>query len=99
VGAQNEERKWELLESYPIYMYMQTVQFLYFFIAIVVFIKAFTNRVKMDFLVILSAIFTVDMFSFLIMWEASPRYVIAVMPFYMLLLTKLASESEADLLR
>lgn len=99
VGAQNEERKWKLLESYPIYMYMQTLQFLYFFIAIVVFIKAFTNRVKIDALVLLSAIFTVGMFLFLIMWEASPRYVIAVMPFYMLLLTKLAPESEAELLR
>ena len=53
----------------------------------------------MDSLILLSAIFTVGMFLFLIIWEASPRYVIAVMPFYMLLLTKLAPVREADLLR
>ena len=94
VGAQNEARKWELLESYPTYIYMQTMQFLYFFIALLVFIKAFINRVKIDSLILLSAIFTVGMFLFLILWEASPRYVIAVMPFYMLLLTKLTPIQE-----
>ena len=94
IGAQNEARKWELLESYPNYIYMQTMQFIYFFIALLVFIKAFFNRVKIDSLILLSAIFTVGMFLFLIIWEASPRYVIAVMPFYMLLLTKLTPIQE-----
>ncbi|CZR10256.1 Dolichyl-phosphate-mannose-protein mannosyltransferase [Trichococcus flocculiformis] len=94
IGAQNEKQKVNLLESYPTYIYMQSMQFLYFFIASLVFIKAFFNRIKVDPIILLSSIFTVGMFLFLIIWEASPRYVIAVMPFYMLLLTKLAPIQE-----
>lgn len=91
ISATNEEKELELLNSYSKYMYMQTLQFLYYLIAMYAFVKGIR---KNDSLTLLSAIFTIGMFSFLILWEAAPRYIISLLPFYMLLFANITTHKK-----
>ncbi|MFL2077009.1 ArnT family glycosyltransferase [Marinilactibacillus psychrotolerans] len=69
-----------LRESRYLYTFLQTVQYIYYLIFLLVFLKIFIFLPKNAFLYI-STFFVIGMFFFLLMWEASPRYSMTVMPF------------------
>lgn len=87
-SGENTEKANELNNSYFVYMLMQTLQFLYYFVALYVFVQTFRNKISIDSITLLTALFTVGMFLFLLLWEASPRYIISLIPFYIILFSR-----------
>ncbi|MCM3511405.1 ArnT family glycosyltransferase [Carnobacterium inhibens] len=61
-------------------LYMQTIQMIYYFILLFVFIKLFIKG-DGNLYILLTCLFLVGMFLFLLFWEASPRYAMTIMSF------------------
>lgn len=96
VSGENKENVNKLNTSYLFYMIMQTLQFVYYFSALYVFVQTLRKKIKVDSIIILSAIFTVGMFLFLLLWEASPRYVMSLIPFYIILVSKYLNDTSQE---
>lgn len=93
LAAKHNEISSTLATSKSFNLYMQTIQMIYYFILLFVFIKMLLKR-NGDLYALLTCLFLVGMFLFLLLWEASPRYSMTIMSFTPLLFLYLTANEE-----
>lgn len=80
LAAKNNEISNKLATSRIFNLYMQTIQMIYYFVLLFAFIKMLIKQ-DYDLYALLTCLFLVGMFLFLLLWEASPRYSMTIMSF------------------
>lgn len=80
MATNSENGLQEFRESVKVYTYLQMMQYIYYLIFLLVFIKLFFSPSANSFLNI-SVFFVIGIFFFTLMWESSPRYAMTIMPF------------------
>lgn len=80
MASGSEDGLKEIRESKGLYTYLQTIQYIYYLIFLLVFTKLFLSPSINSFMYV-SVFFVIGIFFFVLMWEASPRYAMTVMPF------------------
>lgn len=80
LAAEHNQTSIKLANSKGFNLYMQTIQMIYYFILLFVFSKMLIKRTD-DLYTLLTCLFLVGMFIFLLFWEASPRYSMTIMSF------------------
>lgn len=80
MATSSENGLQEVRESKGVYTYLQMIQYIYYIIFLIVFIKLFLVPSSNAFLNV-SVFFVIGIFFFTLMWESSPRYAMTIMPF------------------
>ncbi|QQP69582.1 glycosyltransferase family 39 protein [Carnobacterium sp. CS13] len=96
LAAEHNEVSSTLATSKGFNLYMQTIQMIYYFILLLVFIKMLIKRTG-DLYSLLTCLFLVGMFLFLLLWEASPRYSMTIMSFIPILFPYLITTQKKTL--
>lgn len=80
MATSSEDGLEEIRESKFVYTYLQVIQYVYYLMFLLSFIKLLLVPSMNSFLYV-SVFFVIGIFFFILMWESSPRYSMTIMPF------------------